>query len=206
MSEKFTIEIISPDRLILKKDVSEVVLPSFEGEMGILKDHIPLITFLRPGLIKIVEETEKILFVEDDQKKIDDVKAHFSSRTNFELSIRGSYQSGLRLLLKEDFDLLLLDMSLPMWDNEQTSTVGSFKKFGGYMLLNEIVRKNRPLSTIVFTMFDDFGESDNSLSLKELDGHLVKDFGEIYLGAVFYSSKADVWQEELDVLINKLRS
>ena len=65
MSEKFTIEIISPDRLILKKNVSEVVLPSFEGEMGILKDHIPLITFLRPGLIKIVEETEKILFVED---------------------------------------------------------------------------------------------------------------------------------------------
>ncbi len=65
MSEKFTIEIISPDRLILKKDVSEVVLPSFEGEMGILKDHIPLITFLRPGLIKIVEETEKILFVEE---------------------------------------------------------------------------------------------------------------------------------------------
>ena len=45
MSEKFTIEIISPDRLILKKNVSEVVLPSFEGEMGILKDHIPLITF-----------------------------------------------------------------------------------------------------------------------------------------------------------------
>ena len=65
MSEKFTIEIISPDRLILKKNVSEVVLPSFEGEMGILKDHIPLITFLRPGLIKIVEETEKILFVEE---------------------------------------------------------------------------------------------------------------------------------------------
>ena len=65
MSEKFTIEIISPDRLILKKDVSEVVLPSFEGERGILKDHIPLITFLRPGLIKIVEETEKILFVEE---------------------------------------------------------------------------------------------------------------------------------------------
>ena len=65
MSEKFTIEIISPDRLILKKDVSEVVLPSFEGEMGILKDHIPLITFLRPGLIKIIEETGKILFVED---------------------------------------------------------------------------------------------------------------------------------------------
>ena len=53
MSEKFTIEIISPDRSIIKTETSEVVIPSFEGEMGILKDHIPLITFLRPGLINI---------------------------------------------------------------------------------------------------------------------------------------------------------
>ncbi len=65
MSEKFVVEIISPDKLILKKDVSEVVLPSFEGEMGILKNHIPLITFLRPGLIKIIDETEKKFFVEE---------------------------------------------------------------------------------------------------------------------------------------------
>ena len=65
MSEKFNLEIISPDKSILKINTSEVIIPCFEGEMGILKDHIPLITFLRPGLIKIVEETEKILFVED---------------------------------------------------------------------------------------------------------------------------------------------
>ena len=51
MSEKFQLEIISPDRSILKTDASEVVIPSYEGEMGILKDHSPLITFLRPGLI-----------------------------------------------------------------------------------------------------------------------------------------------------------
>ena len=65
MSEKFTVEVISPDRTILKVNAIEVVIPSYEGEIGILKDHIPLITFLRPGLIKIIDETNKILFVED---------------------------------------------------------------------------------------------------------------------------------------------
>ena len=65
MSEKFTLEVISPDRTILKVNAIEVVIPSYEGEIGILKDHIPLITFLRPGLIKIIDETNKMLFVED---------------------------------------------------------------------------------------------------------------------------------------------
>ena len=65
MSEKFTIEIISPDRSIIKTETSEVVIPSFEGEMGILKDHIPLITFLRPGLINIKAGSEQSFFVEE---------------------------------------------------------------------------------------------------------------------------------------------
>ena len=65
MSEKFTVEIISPDRSIIKTETSEVVIPSFEGEMGILKDHIPLITFLRPGLINIKTNTDQKFFVEE---------------------------------------------------------------------------------------------------------------------------------------------
>ena len=65
MSEKFTIEIISPDRSIIKTETSEVVIPSFEGEMGILKDHIPLITFLRPGLINIKTNNDQKFFVEE---------------------------------------------------------------------------------------------------------------------------------------------
>ena len=65
MSNKFTVEIISPDRSIIKLETSEVVIPSYEGQMGILKDHIPLITFLRPGLIIIKGEEEKKYYVED---------------------------------------------------------------------------------------------------------------------------------------------
>ena len=66
MSENFAVEIISPDRSILKSEASEVTIPSYEGQMGILRDHIPLITFLRPGLIVIKENSvEKRFFIED---------------------------------------------------------------------------------------------------------------------------------------------
>ena len=66
MSENFAVEIISPDKSILKSEASEVTIPSYEGQMGILKDHIPLITFLRPGLIVIKENSlEKKFFIED---------------------------------------------------------------------------------------------------------------------------------------------
>ena len=72
MSNEFKVEIISPDRSILKTDTNLVIIPSFEGEMGILKDHIPLITFLRPGLIKIGEEEKKKYFVEEGTVEFSD--------------------------------------------------------------------------------------------------------------------------------------
>ena len=65
MNEKFKVEVIAPDETILKTDAIEVVIPSYEGEIGILKDHISLITFLRPGLIKIKNDSEKTYFVEE---------------------------------------------------------------------------------------------------------------------------------------------
>ncbi len=66
MSENFFVEIISPDQSILKSEAKEVTIPSYEGQMGILKDHISLITFLRPGLVNIKKENEeKIFFIEE---------------------------------------------------------------------------------------------------------------------------------------------
>ena len=73
MSENFTVEIISPDKSILKTEAAEVTIPSYEGQMGILKDHIPLITFLRPGLIIIKENNrEKKFFIEDGTVEFSD--------------------------------------------------------------------------------------------------------------------------------------
>ena len=67
MSEEFKIEIVNPEKsFLVKDDVSEVVVPAFEGEMGILKDHISLISFLKPGIIKILSKSgDENYYVED---------------------------------------------------------------------------------------------------------------------------------------------
>ena len=67
MSEEFKVEIVNPEKsFLLLEDVSEVVVPAFEGEMGILKDHISIISFLKPGVIKILSKSgQKKYFVED---------------------------------------------------------------------------------------------------------------------------------------------
>ena len=67
MSEEFKIEIVNPEKSFLsKEDVIEVVIPAFEGEMGILKDHISVISFLKPGIIKIISKSgEENYYVED---------------------------------------------------------------------------------------------------------------------------------------------
>ena len=67
MSEEFKIEIVNPEKLFLSKDdITEVVVPAFEGEMGILKDHISIISFLKPGIVIIYSKSgEEKFYVED---------------------------------------------------------------------------------------------------------------------------------------------
>ena len=65
MEKNFNLEIISPEKIILSEKVNSVTIPSFEGEMTILADHIPLITFLRPGIAEIEGSKESKYFVEE---------------------------------------------------------------------------------------------------------------------------------------------
>ena len=67
MSEEFKVEIVNPEKsFLVKDDVSEVVVPAFEGEMGILKDHISIISFLKPRIIKILSKSgDENYYVED---------------------------------------------------------------------------------------------------------------------------------------------
>ena len=67
MSEEFKVEIVNPEKsFLVKEDVSEVVVPAYEGEMGILKDHISIISFLKPGIIKILSKSgDENYYIED---------------------------------------------------------------------------------------------------------------------------------------------
>ena len=86
MSENFNIEIISPEKVLLTDKANSVTIPSFEGEMTILSDHIALITFLRPGIVKISGTKENKYFLEEGTVEFSNNNLIILSSTIIEIS------------------------------------------------------------------------------------------------------------------------
>ena len=105
MSDKFIVEIITPDNSILKSEVKEVTIPSYEGQMGILKDHISLITFLRPGIISIQGQYEKKYYVEEGAVEFSNNNLLILTSTAKELSKFD--KKSLEILLKQTQENLI---------------------------------------------------------------------------------------------------
>ena len=112
MSEEFKIEIVNPEKSFLSKDdVIETVIPAFEGEMGILKDHISIISFLKPGIIKVFTGSEEEKFyVEDGIVEFKDNNLSILTSHIFDLKnvnkeeISSSISNTEKELLKDDLD------------------------------------------------------------------------------------------------------
>ena len=100
MSEEFNLEIINPDKSFLnKKDVTEVVVPALEGEMGILKDHISIISFIKPGIIKVYSKSgEDQYYIEDGILEFKD--NNLSVLTSSIINIKDLEKSRIQELLK----------------------------------------------------------------------------------------------------------
>ena len=102
MDDTYKIDIVSPEKMIFSDDkVNEVVLPSYEGELGILKDHMSIISFLKPGVVKVLKSSEKVsgFFVEDGI-------IEFFNNT---LTVLSSKIVNIKELNKEKIDLLILE-------------------------------------------------------------------------------------------------
>ena len=105
MSEEFKIEIVNPEKsFLVKEDVSEVVVPAFEGEMGILKDHISIISFLKPGIIKILSKSgDENYYVEDGIVEFKNNNLSILTSSIFNLTdLDKSKQQGLLKLAEEE--------------------------------------------------------------------------------------------------------
>ena len=104
MSEEFKVEIVNPEKsFLIKEDVSEVIVPAFEGEMGILKDHISIISFLKPGIITINAKTgEERFYVEDGI--VEFKNNNLSILTSTILNLKDTKKERLKDLLKEAED------------------------------------------------------------------------------------------------------
>ena len=101
MSEEFKVEIVNPEKsFLIKEDVTEAIVPAYEGEMGILKDHISIISFLKPGIIKICAKSEdQKYFVEDGIIEFKD--NNLSILTSYILNIKDMEKDKIEELLNE---------------------------------------------------------------------------------------------------------
>tara|TARA_Y100000590_G_C15600566_1_gene969863 strand:- start:847 stop:1245 length:399 start_codon:yes stop_codon:yes gene_type:complete len=110
MSENFNLEIVNPEKsFLVKNNVTEVVLPAFEGEIGILKDHIPIISFLRPGIIRVlIGSEEEDFYVEDGIVEFKDNS----------LSILTSSIFDLKNAKKNQISNLIVETEKELSDNE----------------------------------------------------------------------------------------
>ena len=117
MSEEFKIEIVNPEKSFLsKEDVTEVVVPAFEGEMGILKDHISIISFLKPGIIKIFSKTG------EDNNYIEDGIVEFK---NNNLSVLTSFIFNIKDIDKDKISELLAQAE----ENSKNSDITDQNKY-----------------------------------------------------------------------------
>ncbi len=139
----------------------------------------------------------RILLIEDDEFKaralLALVKENFPA---LETTHETSVQSGLRAIMSNAPDLVLLDMSIPNYE-VRPGEPGGAQPFGGEELLGHIDRFDIEVPVVVVTQFDTFGLAPNIKTLQQVDEALKHDFPSVYMGYVYYHATITAWREQL---------
>lgn len=144
-----------------------------------------------------------ILIIEDNHGKLKQIKL-FVKQIYPDASIHDalSYTAGLRRIYDEKWDLLLLDMSLPVYDMSQQETGGDKKSIAGKEIMKRMLYRKRIIPTIVITQFDTFGE--NEISIKMLNDEFKDNLGDVWCGTINYEDSTNKWKLELKGLLEKV--
>lgn len=138
-----------------------------------------------------------VLIIEDDVNKLKAISDFLLNYTNIRCFSQMSYHSGMHTLLSEKIDLLLLDMSMPIYDGVTHNTGGRLLPLAGRDILFQLQRRSISLPTIIITQYEDF----DGLSLIDLDRELEKEFPQLYMGFVYYNITQDGWKEKLAAIL-----
>lgn len=132
--------------------------------------------------------------MEDQEDKYEHIK-DILNRYDIELVWTKSCQSGLMELMNNNYDYLLLDMSMPICEDELSKD--NFDSFAGMTVLREIKRKKYNIRVIVITGFNDFEKGNTVITLSELDNDIFEKYGKYYIGFIRYDSTSVEWHDSL---------
>lgn len=142
----------------------------------------------------------KILIIEDDELKYNHLKEFITSILSpLKLTWKKSYQSGLDEIFEETYDLILLDMSMHVYEKNANESGGSFETYAGRMILSEIDMNEIETKVIVVTGYDVFGDGK---TLGILKSQLRNEFDDFYIDTVYFIGSENKWKNELETLIN----
>lgn len=117
----------------------------------------------------------RILIIEDSKDKYEKIRNYILTiLPNIEIVLRMSYNSGVLEIKRNNYDLLLLDMTLPTFDIAEFESGGEPRSFGGIDIIKQIKRYKKELKTIVITQFEHFGQENKNLG--DLENMLLKTF------------------------------
>jgi len=145
----------------------------------------------------------RILIVDDDRAKIDKIEEVILNK--FEVDIvnrKYSYQSGIKEILNSEYDLVLLDMSMPTFDITSRDNGGQLKEVAGKDIMRYMKRKKVMIPVIVITQYDILGEK--AIKLSDIMIELETKYREFYLGTVYYDVTIENWKTEIIDLISKI--
>lgn len=149
----------------------------------------------------------KVLIIEDDEYKAKQLEslliANNVVRDRSDLCLKRAFQSGMEEICLFAYDLILLDMSMPSYEDSHKRSSGRHRDFGGREILHEMKRKNIQIPTIVVTQFNIFGEGYEIMDEIQLDEILQRDYSDVYLGMVYYNTSRRNWMEKLLTIINE---
>lgn len=147
-----------------------------------------------------------ILLIEDEISKEQNILQFF--RTEYpaaNVTVKRSITSGIIELRTKEYDFVLLDMSLPLYDNDDVKYAddNEFETFGGNFVLDELDRRELKTKTIVITAFDILGEGINQIALSQVDSQLRIDYPNNFIGSVFYNASSVEWKGSLKGFLAK---
>lgn len=141
----------------------------------------------------------RVLLVEDDENKRRRIASFYiQAFPDDELKFADALVSGINAARRLLPNLVLLDMTIPNYSEQQTSGYNPMRPFGGREFLRKVSRLRVPTKVVVITQFETFGSPPDVVTLDTLDSELMLAFPEYYLGAIYYHASQSSWQGELD--------
>lgn len=144
----------------------------------------------------------KILFIEDHPYKRAQIISFLEEEIpNTSIISKGSYNSGLKELILNniEYDFLLLDISMPIYDISPEESGGEFMPQAGKLILKEMFLREIPTRVIVVTMYENYVDGT---SIFKLDKELKEEFSENYLGYAYFTPNNTIWKEQISRLLN----